>query len=54
MFYVYSRNIKSGREEFVGIYNTEKDAIHRIAFLYKLDTESTTHKDEYYYFYKKH
>ena len=53
-YYVYSRNIISGREEFIGIYDTEKEAVHKIAFCYAVDYWSDGAKDNYYYFYKIH
>ena len=54
MYYVYSRSIISGREEFINIYDTEKEAIHKIASCYLIDSKSIGSKDCYYYFYKKH
>ena len=52
MFYVYSRHIDSGREDFVGIYDTMKKAVARIRFCYNSDAQCAM-KDEYYYFVKK-
>ncbi len=53
MFYVYVRWIKSGREEFINTYNSEIDAIKKIAQNYKIDGELGD-LGEHYYFYKKH
>ena len=53
MFYVYCRHLSSGREDFVGVYDTAKEAVHKIAQCYYIDAHSCQ-KDEYYYFMKKH
>ena len=31
MWYVYYRHLSSGREDFVGVYDTAKEAVHKIA-----------------------
>ena len=49
MWYVYYRHLSSGREDFVGVYDTEKEAVHKIAQCYYADAHSCQ-KDEYYYF----
>ena len=53
MWYVYCRHLSSGREDFVGVYDTAKEAVHKIAQCYYIDAHSCQ-KDEYYYFMKKH
>lgn len=53
MWYVYCRHLGSGREDFVGIYDTPKDAVRKISQCYRID-ENTCQKGEYYYFMKKH
>ena len=51
MWYVYYRHLSSGREDFV-VYDTAKEAVHKIAQCYYIDAHSCQ-KDEYYYFMKK-
>lgn len=53
MFYVYARHINTGRESYVGAYDTEKEAVHKIANCYRIDAKNYQ-EDEYYYFLKKH
>lgn len=53
MFYVYGQCLSSGREISCGIYETAKEAIERIAFLYQNDKKIYC-LGEYYYFMKKH
>lgn len=54
MWYVYMRSIASGREDFIGIYETEKEAVHKIAQCYLVDGRNRAMTDEYYYFMKRH
>ena len=49
MFYVYSKHLKTGREEFVFCYETEKEAIEKIARNYNIDKD-LCQLGEYYYF----
>lgn len=53
MYYVYGRYLASGRELSCGIYNTAKEAVERIAFLYQNDKKMYCF-GEYYYFMKEH
>ena len=53
MYYVYSKHLASGREDFIGCYGTAKEAVHKIAQCYYIDKHSCQ-TDEYYYFMKKH
>ena len=53
MYYVYSRHVDSGREDYIGSYSTMKEAVSKIRLCYNLDAEHCA-KDEYYYFVKKH
>lgn len=53
MYYVYARNVKSGREEFVNTYSDVKDAINKIYCNYKIDKD-LRQLGEYFYFYKVH
>ena len=53
MFYVYSRYLQSGREDYINQYETEKEAVQKIQQCYRIDA-TTCQKDEYYYFMKKH
>lgn len=53
MFYVYSRHIKTGKEDYVDSFYTEKEAVHKIATCYRIDA-SSCQEDEYYYFLKQH
>lgn len=53
MWYVYLKHIISGREDFVGVYDTAKEAVHRIAQCYQID-KGSCQEDEYYYFMKRH
>lgn len=49
MFYVYSKYIKTGREDFIKTYDNVEDAIHHIAKCYRIDRE-LLQLGEYYYF----
>lgn len=53
MYYVYQKHLATGHEQYVGSFDTAKEAVHRIAALYRLDAKSCQ-QDEYYYFMKKH
>lgn len=53
VFYVYSRRIKSGREDFCGAYGYVEDAIKKIAGNYSVDSGLGI-LGEYYYFMKEH
>lgn len=53
MWYVYSRKVSTGREEFHGMYDTAGEAIKRIYELYSID-KSMKALGEYYYFMKEH
>ena len=54
MWYVYSRHIKSGKEQFVRMsFETASSAIKHIAKCYEIDKD--LHQlGEYYYFMKQH
>lgn len=52
MWYVYMRNIETGREEFINSFPAVKDAIRCIAGLYQRDLNCDMDGD-YYYFMKK-
>lgn len=54
MWYVYMRHLDSGREEYVGCYETQKEAVHKIASCYLIDGRNKAMTDEYYYFMKRH
>ena len=54
MWYVYMRHIDSGREEFVGVYDTAKEAVKKIALCYRVDDRNSAMTNEYYYFMKRH
>ena len=49
MFYVYSKYIKTGREDFIRTYDNVEDAIRKIANNYKIDKD-LCQLGEYYYF----
>lgn len=49
MFYVYSKYIKTGKEDLIKICNSAEDTIHHIAKCYKIDRE-LLQLGEYYYF----
>lgn len=53
MWYVYMKHLDSCREDLVGVYDTAKEAVHKIALCYSLD-KRYCQEDEYYYFMKKH
>lgn len=57
MIYVYSRYIgtgpQRGREDFVQSYESESDAVKKIAQCYRIDS-NTCQLGEYYYFMKEH
>ena len=48
MFYVYARHIQTGKEQYIGSFDTEKEAVHKIAACYRIDAR-TCQEDEYYY-----
>jgi len=54
MWYVYSREVKSGKEQFVRMsFETAEAAIKHIAKCYEIDKD--LHQlGNYYYFMKKH
>ena len=49
MFYVYSKYIKTGREDFIRTYDNAEDAVRKIANNYKIDKD-LCQLGEYYYF----
>lgn len=49
MFYVYSKHLKTGKEEFVFCYETAEEAIKKIAGNYNIDKD-LGQLGEYYYF----
>lgn len=52
MYYVYCKNVKSGKEEFINTYNCVDDAIEKIYGSYKIDKD-LGQLGEYFYFYKE-
>lgn len=52
MFYVYSRHLKTGKENYINVYDTEQEAVNKIAQCYRIDAK-TCQQDEYYYFMKQ-
>lgn len=53
MWYVYSREIKSGKEQFVRmVFETAASAIKHIAKCYEIDKD-LNQLGEYYYFMKQ-
>ena len=38
MFYVYSRYLKTGKEDFINTYETAEDAVRKIISCYNIDT----------------
>lgn len=53
MFYVYSKYLKSGREDFINSYATSEEAIHKIAQCYKIDSNICQLGDYYYFMIKR-
>lgn len=53
MYYVYSRHLDTGRESLLNTYDTEKDAVLKVASCYTIDSRMCQ-EGEYYYFIKKH
>ena len=53
MYYIYYHHVSSGREDFVAVKDTMKDAVAKIRQCYEIDKDSAQ-TDEYYYFMKKH
>lgn len=53
MSYVYMREIRNGREEFIRAFVEVHDAIKHIAKCYRLDKE-LSQLGEYYYFMVQH
>lgn len=54
VWYVYLRHISSGREDFIGCYETQKEAVRKIASCYLIDERNPAMRGEYYYFMKRH
>ena len=52
MWYVYYKHVKSGREDFCGVYDTPEEAVRHIAHCYNVD-KGLNQLGEYYYFMKK-
>lgn len=50
-YYVYSRQVESGREELLGIYDSWSAAIEKVTRCYDID--KTTFKGLFYYFIKE-
>lgn len=53
MWYVYMKHVVTGREEFVGTYDTPREAVCKIAECYRIDW-NCCQRGEYYYFMKQH
>ena len=54
MYYVYSKYTgKSQKIDFLGTFDTEYEAIKKIASCYAID-KRLSQLGEYYYFYSKH
>ncbi|MGN0318721.1 MAG: hypothetical protein ACI4E1_12395 [Lachnospira sp.] len=53
MYYVYSKYLKTGKEDFIRTFDTSEDAIRHIAKCYRIDSE-LGQLGEYYYFMTKH
>ena len=51
-YYVYSKYMESGTENFVGVYDDYKSAIEKIKSLYAIDDKSCM-KNMFYYFMKQ-
>ena len=52
-YYVYSKYLKTGKEDFLRMFDTSEDAIRHIAKCYRLDS-GLCQLGEYYYFMVKH
>lgn len=52
MWYVYAKYLKTGREDFIQVYDNAEDAVCKIANNYRIDKE-LSQLGEYYYFMKK-
>ena len=52
MFYVYSKYLKTGKEDFINTFKSAEDAVHHIAKCYRIDTQCGQLGD-YYYFMKQ-
>lgn len=52
MWYVYSKYLKTGKEDFICAYDNAEDAVRKIASNYKID-KNLGQLGEYYYFMKK-
>lgn len=53
MYYIYSKHVTTGREEFVDVKDTLKEAVTKIRCCMQIDA-GTAQKDCYYYFVKVH
>ena len=49
MYYVYSKHLKTGKDDFINAYDNPEDAIRKIASNYKIDA-NLSQLGEYYYF----
>lgn len=52
MYYVYSTHMKTGKENFIRIFDTSEDAIRHIHRCYSVDS-GIGQLGEYYYYMKK-
>ena len=52
MYYVYSMHMKTGKEDFIRIFDTSEDAIRHIHRCYSVDS-GIGQLGEYYYYMKK-
>lgn len=53
MFYVYSQHVKTGKQDFIKVFDTMEEAVACVRRNYNIDAEHCA-KDEYYYFIKQH
>ena len=52
MYYVYSMHMKTGKKDFIRIFDTSEDAIRHIHRCYSVDS-GIGQLGEYYYYMKK-
>ena len=52
-YYVYMRNIATGKESYVNQYEDEKEAVKKVVHCYSLDKRSYAEYENYYFIVKR-
>ena len=52
-YFVYMRNLATGKESYVNDYDTEKDAVKKVSQCYSIDMKSCAAYENYYFIAKR-